>query len=65
LNNDEEKALINFTKYIGLYLLVCGGLLVMFAPALGLSRPAVLVLSLLAVVMGAIHGVKAYRKTKS
>jgi hypothetical protein len=63
--NNEEKAVLNFTKYIGLYLIVFGGLLAMFAPALGLSRPMVLILSLLAVVLGAIHGVKAYRKTKN
>jgi hypothetical protein len=68
LNNEEEAAIsavIHFMKYIGLYLILCGGLLAMFAPALGLSRPMVLILSLLAVVIGAIHGVKAYRKSKS
>lgn len=44
--------------YVLAYLVVFGAFLVLFAPMMGMSRPTVLFLALLAVVMGAVHGAK-------
>jgi hypothetical protein len=61
---DVQQAFVSYLKYVFIYLVCYGSLLVITAPMLNVSRPVVAILAILAAALGGWHGIRATKRGK-